>query len=72
MALFFSILHYPHEPDAVQDLQLLRKVSEIIRSMPVPRLTMAEVEYLGKMDVFVAELSRLAEHAIQKAQEIQV
>ncbi|KAG5928948.1 hypothetical protein E4U60_007563 [Claviceps pazoutovae] len=51
---------------AIHDMNLLSKASQIIRSMPIRRVTSYETEYLGNMDKLVAELSRLSHCAIER------
>lgn len=66
MSLFFNILRNPHHEYAVHDMELLNSASEIIRSMPMRRVTATETAYLQRIDCFVAELGRLAKCAIEK------
>lgn len=66
MSLFFNILRNPHHEYAVHDMELLSSASEIIRSMPMRRVTARETAYLQRMDAFIVELSRLARCAIGK------
>lgn len=68
MNLFFNILQNPGHALAVHDMELLGKTSQIIRSMPIRRVTSHETEYLTKMDNLVAELCRLSKCAIEKHQ----
>jgi hypothetical protein len=70
MVLFFNILQNPGHGLAVHDMQLLGKTSQIIRSMPIRRVTSHEMEYLKNMDNLVAELSRLSKCAIDKHQAL--
>lgn len=66
MTLFFNILQNPGHSLAIHDMNLLSKASQIIRSMPIRRVTSYETEYLGNMDKLVAELSRLSHCAIER------
>lgn len=66
MILFFNILQNPGHKLAIHDMELLGKTSQIIRSMPIRRVTSHETEYLMKMDKLVAELTRLSKCAIDK------
>ncbi|KHN93837.1 uncharacterized protein MAM_08316 [Metarhizium album ARSEF 1941] len=66
MNLFFNILQNPGHGLAVHDMELLGTTSQIIRSMPIRRVTPHETEYLTKMDKLVAELCRLSKGAIEK------
>ncbi|ODA77254.1 hypothetical protein RJ55_06881 [Drechmeria coniospora] len=67
MTLFFNILRNPLHEYAVHDVELLSSASDLIRSMPIRRVTAHETAYLQKMDGFVAELSRLSRCAIEKS-----
>ena len=66
MSLFFNILRNPHHEYAVHDVELIISAVDIIRSMPMRRVTARETAYLQRMDVFLVELSRLAWCAIDK------
>lgn len=66
MSLFFNILRNPHHEYAVHDVELIISAVDIIRSMPMRRVTARETAYLQRMDVFLVELSRLARCAIDK------
>ncbi|KAG5983902.1 hypothetical protein E4U55_006814 [Claviceps digitariae] len=66
MTLFFNILQNPGHSLAVHDMKLLGKASQIIRRMPIRRVTPHETEYLVKMDRVAAELSRLSNCAIER------
>ncbi|PNY27565.1 transcriptional regulatory protein [Tolypocladium capitatum] len=68
MTLFFNILRDPLDDQAIHDVELLSSASELIRSMPTPRVTPYETAYLRMADEFVAELSRLGKCAIAKSQ----
>ncbi|KND87494.1 putative transcriptional regulatory protein [Tolypocladium ophioglossoides CBS 100239] len=68
MTLFFNILRNPLDDQAILDVELLSAASELIRSMPIRRVTPHETAYLRKADEFVAELSRLGKCAIAKSQ----
>ncbi|PON23759.1 hypothetical protein TGAM01_v207406 [Trichoderma gamsii] len=68
LSLFFNILRNPRHEYAAHDMELLTLATNVIRSMPILRVTTHEVEYLRKMDAFVEELGRLSQAAIAKAQ----
>ncbi|KAB5549446.1 hypothetical protein GE09DRAFT_1204368 [Coniochaeta sp. 2T2.1] len=67
MTLFFSVLLNPLDTQAKLDLQLLSSAADLIRNMPIRRLTESEIEHLKMVDDFVAELIRLGNCAISKA-----
>lgn len=68
MTLFFNILRNPLGEQAIRDVELLGSASDVIRSMPIRRVTPNVTAYLRKSDEFVAELSRLGKCAIAKSQ----
>lgn len=68
MTVFFSILRNPGSDHAIEDVELLATSSRIIHSMPMFKVSQSEMAYLQQVDVFVAELCRLAYAAIRKAQ----
>lgn len=72
MNLFFSILQNPGHELASHDIELLGQTSQIIRSIPMRRVTSHEMKYLMKMDKLVAELCRLAKCAIEKHRAAQL
>ena len=67
MALFFNVLQNPHDMQATLDLELLRSAADLIRRMPIRRLTEYEIEHFKMVDDFIAELIRLGICAISKA-----
>ncbi|KAB5513067.1 hypothetical protein GE09DRAFT_981493 [Coniochaeta sp. 2T2.1] len=67
MTLFFSILLNPLDTQAKLDLELLSSAADLVRNMPIRRLTENEIEHLKMVDDFVAELIRLGNCAISKA-----
>ncbi|CAM1502204.1 Fc.00g041880.m01.CDS01 [Cosmosporella sp. VM-42] len=66
MTLFFNILMNPLDPQAKEDLELLSSAADLIRSMPIRRLTSHEIGHIKMVDDFVAELIRLGNCAILK------
>ncbi|KAG5926360.1 hypothetical protein E4U42_003394 [Claviceps africana] len=66
LTLFFNILQNPGHSLARHDMELLGKASQIIRRMPMWRVTSYETEYLVKIDRLAAELSRLGSCAIDR------
>lgn len=66
MALWFNILLDPLDPQSSADLELLSSAADLVRSIPVRRLTPREVAYMKLVDSFVAELVRLGKCAIAK------
>ena len=69
MTVFFSILRDPDNERAIEDVELLATSSRIIHNMPIYHMSQHEVDYLAQVDVFVAELCRLACSAIQQSQQ---
>lgn len=69
MSLFFNLLRHPESEYAELDLELLRTSSDTIRSMPRRLSTADEIAFLGKIDSFVEEISRLANCAVAKRQK---
>ncbi|KAK2470461.1 hypothetical protein H9L39_18078, partial [Fusarium oxysporum f. sp. albedinis] len=67
IALFFNVLQNPHDMQAKLDLELLRSAADLIRRMPIRRLTEYEIEHFKMVDDFVVELIRLGICAISKA-----
>ncbi|KAH6867877.1 hypothetical protein B0T10DRAFT_451458 [Thelonectria olida] len=67
MTLFFNVLLNPLDTQVKFDLELLSSAADLIRSMPIRRLTEYEIEHLKMVDDFVAELIRLGNCAISKA-----
>jgi hypothetical protein len=67
MTLFFNILRDPLKDQAIQDVELLRSASDLIRRMPMKKVTTYEETYLRKVDGVIAELGRLGRCAIEKA-----
>ncbi|KAH7117191.1 hypothetical protein B0J13DRAFT_613259 [Dactylonectria estremocensis] len=68
MILFFNVLLNPLNTQAKLDLELLSSAADLIRSMPIRRLTEYEIEHLKMVNDFVAELIRLGNCAICKAE----
>ena len=66
MCLFFNLLRRPDNEYAELDLELIRTASDIIRKMPRSEATPEEVNYLGRIDRFGAEVTRLAECAVAR------
>ncbi|KAH7115347.1 hypothetical protein B0J13DRAFT_572360 [Dactylonectria estremocensis] len=67
MILFFNVLLNPLDTQAELDLELLSSAADLIRRMPIRRLTRYEIEHFKMVDDFVAELIRLGNCAISKA-----
>lgn len=65
--LFFNILINPLDPQAKADLELLSSAVDLIRSMPIRRLTPYEIGHIKMVDDFVAELLHLGNCAISRA-----
>lgn len=58
---------YPLDPQAKFDIDLLSEAADLVRSMPVRKMTAYEMSYMKLVNDFVAELIRLAHCAIAKA-----
>ncbi|KAH7159283.1 hypothetical protein DER46DRAFT_509070 [Fusarium sp. MPI-SDFR-AT-0072] len=69
MALFFNILQNPQDTQATLDLELLRSAADLIRRMPIRRLTEYEIGHFKMVDDLIAELIRLGNCAISKAKD---
>ncbi|KAF5005928.1 hypothetical protein FDECE_7686 [Fusarium decemcellulare] len=67
MSLFFNLLMNPLDEQAQMDLELLSSATDLIRNMPVRRLTPHELAHMKLINDFVAELIRLSKCAIAKA-----
>ncbi|EHK22847.1 uncharacterized protein TRIVIDRAFT_150370, partial [Trichoderma virens Gv29-8] len=67
LALFSNILSNPLCETAPGDLEILRSAPTLFRSIPIRKLTLAELTHLKLLDAFSMELARLGGLAIQKA-----
>ncbi|PHH82756.1 hypothetical protein CDD82_4921 [Ophiocordyceps australis] len=67
MTVFFNILRNPLDDAASRDVELLSSSYDVIRSMPISRITRLEKDYLQEVDAFIAELYRLGKCAISKS-----
>ncbi|PHH61100.1 hypothetical protein CDD81_762 [Ophiocordyceps australis] len=67
MTVFFNILRNPLDDAASRDVELLSSSYDVIRSMPISRITRVERDYLQEVDAFIAELYRLGKCAISKS-----
>lgn len=67
MTLFLNIIMYPLDPQAKLDIDLLSAAAELVRNMPVRKMTSHEIGHMKLVNDFVAELIRLANCAIAKA-----
>ena len=56
----------PLDPQSKADLELLSSAADLIRSMPIRRLTAYEIGHIKMVDDFVAEMLRLGNCAIMK------
>ena len=68
MSLFFNLLRNPNSEYAELDLELLSTASRTIRDMPKRLSSADELVFLGKIDSFGEEVSRLARCALSKRQ----
>ncbi|KAK9242427.1 hypothetical protein V1506DRAFT_495526 [Lipomyces tetrasporus] len=69
LTIFCNILLNPLDPRADEDLDLLNKVPDLIKGMPIRQLSLNEVMHINHLEDFVTELSRLGKCAIVKASE---
>ncbi|KAJ4865417.1 fungal specific transcription factor domain-containing protein [Trichoderma breve] len=67
LSLFSNILSSPLDETAPGDLEILKSAPTLFRSIPIRKLTLAELTHLKLLDAFSMELARLGELAIQKA-----
>lgn len=67
LTIFCNIILNPLDSRAVDDLELLSSTPELIKSMRMRQLTVAEIEHMQLVDTFVAELIRLGNCSITKA-----
>ncbi|KAF4973176.1 hypothetical protein FZEAL_9393 [Fusarium zealandicum] len=67
MGLFFNLIMNPLEEQAKMDLELLSSAADLVKNMPVRRLTPHELAHMKLVNDFVAELIRLSKCAIAKA-----
>ncbi|KAH8656320.1 hypothetical protein BGZ61DRAFT_500281 [Ilyonectria robusta] len=68
MMLFLHVLAEPLAPQAKADLELLSSAADLIRSMPIQRLTPHEIGHIRLVNDFITELTRLGNCAIFKAE----
>lgn len=66
LTLFCNIISDPCDPDTTQNMGLLENVSNLIRSIPIRKLTVGEVVHLQYLDGFTAELTGICVRAISK------
>jgi hypothetical protein len=71
LTLFHNILKDPLRPDASTHVRILQDFPSLIRSIPISTLTLGEVIHMRFLDGFTAELARLGQCAILKAQQDQ-
>lgn len=67
LTLFSSILMHPHDSRAREDLKLLNLAPDLHERMLSREWTPNELVNLQMVESFVAELVRLADHALVKA-----
>ena len=67
MTLFLNILMYPLDPQAQLDIELLAGAADIVRSMPVRRMTAHKISHIKIVNEFILETIKLANCAISKA-----
>ncbi|KAF3764090.1 hypothetical protein M406DRAFT_346418 [Cryphonectria parasitica EP155] len=67
LTIFCNILLKPRDPQAQDDLDLLKTAPELIKKMRTRRLTLKEFIHMKLVEDFIMELIRLGDCAIQKA-----
>lgn len=72
LTLFRSILHNPLDPEINHQMNILGEVPDLIRKIPIRRLTLGEVIHLRFLDGFTTELLRLCACAITKARRDEI
>ncbi|KAM0265331.1 hypothetical protein ACHAQJ_000171 [Trichoderma viride] len=70
LALFSNILSNPLDETAPGDVEILRDAPSLFKSIPIRKLTLAELTHLKFLDAFTKELARLGGLAVQKAKGI--
>ena len=69
LTIFCYILYEPSSPNAQADLNLLRLVPRLVRSLPATRLNAANEAQLESLNMFLDELARLSNLVIVKGQK---
>ncbi|RFU73692.1 c6 zinc finger domain [Trichoderma arundinaceum] len=67
LALFSNILSNPLDETAPADVEILKSAPDLFKSIPIRKLTLAELTHLKLLDSFTMELARLGGLAIRKA-----
>lgn len=68
MALFIGVLRNPRHEYALHDVGILVTSSKLIRNMPRLRTTPFTKAYLKQVDMLVADIVKLAQAAIARAE----
>lgn len=58
---------YPLDPQAKLDIELLAGAADLVRSMPVRRMTAHEISHIKLVNDFILEMIKLANCAVSKA-----
>ncbi|KAB8259950.1 hypothetical protein BDV32DRAFT_123704 [Aspergillus pseudonomiae] len=69
LTLFRNTLHNPLGPKAHSHVHILREVPDLIRRIPIRKLTLGEAIHLRFLDGFTTELARLGACAISQAEQ---
>jgi len=72
LTLFRNILHNPLDPEINHLMNILREVPDLMRRIPIRKLTLGEVIHLRFLDGFTTGLVRLCECAITKARRDEI
>lgn len=67
--MFHNLIWVPLGPEAERHLDILRQVPQLLRQIPVRKLTLSEVTHLRFLDELITELARLAACAISRARQ---
>jgi hypothetical protein len=68
LTLFCNIISDLHDPDTVDNINLLHNVPRLIRSIPVRNRTLGEVIHLQYLDGLTTELGSICVRAISRSQ----
>ncbi|KAL5363818.1 C6 zinc finger domain protein [Aspergillus floccosus] len=69
LTLFCNVISNPCDPDANYSVDLLQSVPGLIRSIPVRKLTLAEVIHLQYLEGFTTELAGICMRALSRTQQ---
>lgn len=67
LTIFCNLLMNPLDPQAIEDLELLSRVPELVKGIRIRQLTLNEIMHIKLVDDFVSELIQLGKCAVAKA-----